>query len=133
MKLPSIKKILREDVKDAPPWISAIIDPINTFMEAVYQSLNKNITFTENIASNVKELVVRTSSSYPTMDQIEFESGLRTRATGIMVMQAYEKSTYIPAVGPVYASWIESNGTIIVYGIRGLDVSKVYIVRLLVI
>lgn len=132
MKLPSIKKILREDLKGAEDWVNGLIDPLNNFMETVYQALNKNITFTENISSNVKELVVRTSSAYPTMERIEFLSNLRTRAIGLQVIQAYEKGTYTPAEGPVYAAWVEENGTIIIHNITGLEASKVYNIRLLV-
>lgn len=133
MKLPSIKKILREDLgADAPSWTSQIIDPVNSFMEAVYQSLNRNITNGENIASTIKELTVRTSSAYPVMDEIKFDSGLKLRAMGVSVMQCYEKGTYVPATGPVYAAWVEINGQIIISSITGLVASKVYIIRFLV-
>lgn len=133
MKLPSIKKILREDVKGAPAWINAIIDPINSFMDAVYQTLNKNVTFTENISSNVRQITVRTSSTYPVMDQIQFPTGLKTRAFGVIVTQAYEKTTYIPATGPVYVSWVDVNGNVVISGITGLQASKVYIITLLIV
>jgi hypothetical protein len=133
MKLPNIYKILMEDIKDPPPWIGSLIDPINSFMEAVYQSLNSNITFTENIASNVKELTLRTSSAYPVMENIEFMTGLKTRAIGCLVLQAYEKGTYAPAPGPYGVAWVENNGNIVISKVTGLEASKVYILRFLVI
>lgn len=129
MKLPTQKKILREDLKDAPNWISGVIDPINNFMETVYQTLNKNVT-EENTASQIKELTYKTPSTYPTMDNVEFISGLKTKARGVAAMQVYDKDTYTPAAGPVYVPWIEDNGTIIIYPITGLQASKTYIVRL---
>jgi hypothetical protein len=131
-KLPTQKKILREDVKGAPDWINSVIGPINSFMENVYTALNKNVTFSENIASFIKEITVTTPSGYPTMDDIEFMSELKTKALGVTVMQAYEKSTYAPAPGPVYAPWIEDNGSIILSQITGLEASKTYLIRLLV-
>lgn len=134
MRLPSIKKILREDLgSDAPKWVDAIIAPVNSFMEAIYNMVNKNITYTENIASNVRELTVRTSSVYPVMDKIEFTSDLRTKSIGVTILQAYEKLTYIAAAGPVYAAWVENNGTISISGITGLEASKVYIIRFLIV
>ncbi len=39
MRLPSQKKILREDLKDAPAWVNGLIGPLNAFMESVYQAL----------------------------------------------------------------------------------------------
>ncbi len=74
-----------------------------------------------------------TSSAYPTMDQIKFAVPLKTRVSGVTVQQAYERGSYAPAVGPVYVSWVEINGEIVISGITGLVASKVYILRMLVI
>ncbi len=133
MKLPATKKVLREDVKDAPSWISGVIEPLNSFMENVYQALNKNITFTENINSFVKEITYTTTAGYPLADEISFTNELKTRATGVMIMQAYERTTYTPAPGPVYVPWVENNGKLLISAITGLQASKSYTIRMLVI
>lgn len=130
-KLPSQKKILREDVKGAPDWIDGIIDPVNSFMETVYQTFNRNVTFNDNIASQVKELNVNTTSVYPAMEPIEFQSTLRTKAFGLLMLQAVERLTYTPAVNAVTVNWVENNGTIHISNITGLAASKSYTVRLL--
>lgn len=132
MKLPVVKKILREDLKGAPPWISAIIEPINSFMESVYQALNHNLTYTENLATFVKEITYTTTASYPMMDNIEFTNELRTKATGLQILQVIEKVDYRPAPGPVYVPWKDENGTIVLSYITGLEASKTYIIRLLI-
>lgn len=133
MKLPTQKKILREDLKDAPSYVNGIIEPVNTFMEAVYQALNKNITLSENIASFIKELIYTTPGTYPSgVEEVRFQNTLRARPTGMMVMQAYERSSYIPAPGPVYVPWVEDDGEIIVSPITGLEASKTYLVRLVI-
>ena len=131
-KLPTQKKILKEDLKGAPDWINPMIDTVNSFMENVYQALNQNVTFSENVSCFIKELIYKTPSTYPTMDNVEFTSELKSKATGLFVMQAYERSTYTPAEGPVYVPWVEVNGTIVVYPITGLEADKTYIIRLLV-
>lgn len=131
MKLPVVKKILREDLKDAPGWVNGLIDPINSFMETVYQALNKNITFSENVGCFIKTVSYKTPSTYPTMDDIEFVNSLRTKATGIIVLQAIDEN-YVPAVGPVYVPWVENNGAIVISSITGLAASKTYSIRLLV-
>ncbi len=133
MKLPPTKKILREDVKEAPSWISGIIEPVNSFMENVYQALNGNITFTQNINSFVKELTYRTTASYPVADQVSFTNELKVRATGVFVMQAFDRANYQAPAGPVYVPWVEDNGSILVSSITGLAASKVYTLRLLII
>ncbi len=131
-KLPTIKKILREDVKDAPEWISAVIEPFNSLAEFVYQSLNRNLTFRDNVACFVKELTYKTPSTYPTMDDVQFTNELKVKATGVELLQAIEKSTYIPAAGPVYIPWVENNGLIVVSSVPGLAASKTYLIRLLI-
>lgn len=132
MKPPSIKKILREDVKDAPSWVNAIIDPLNNFMESVYQALNKNITFGENVACFIKEITYKTPATYPVMDDVQFLTTLKTKAVGVFLLQAIDKATYTPAVGPVYVPWYENNGNIVIRPITGLEADKTYIIRLLV-
>lgn len=63
-KLPTSKKVLREDVKEAPSWIEVILSTMNSFFEDVYFALNKQITFRENISCQIKELEIETSSTY---------------------------------------------------------------------
>ena len=134
MKLPTQKKILREDLKGAPEYVNGIIDPVNTFMESTYQALNKNITLTENIASFVKELTYKTDSTYPAAQPIvTFKNELKKRPIGVVVLQVYDKATYIPAAGPVYIPWItDGAGDLVVYTIPGLAADKTYLVRVVV-
>ncbi len=132
MKLPVVKKILREDLKGAPDWVSFIIDPFNSFAETIYNSLNRNITFQENIRCFIKEISYRTTSSYPVAENIQFMNELKVKAAGVQVLQAFDRSNYTAAPGPVYAPWVEDNGNIIVSAITGLEASKLYTIRLLV-
>lgn len=132
-QLPSSKKILREDLKDAPPWISQVIEPFNSLGESVYQAFNKNITFADNVASFIKELTYKTSVSYPAAEVVEFANTLKTKAIGLWPLQVVDRSTYLPAAGPIYIPWVENNGVIQVGSITGLVASKTYTVRLLVI
>lgn len=132
MKLPTQKRILREDVKEAPDWINGIIGPFNNFAETVYQALNRNITFKENVACFIKEITYKTTSLYPAADNLTFANELKFKATGVQVLQAVDKSTYQPAAGPVYVPWIEDNGKIILGSITGLVASRTYTIRLLV-
>jgi hypothetical protein len=131
-RLPPQKKILREDLKDAPSWVNPLIDTLNNFMESVYQSLNKNITFEDNVSCFIKELIYKTPSTYPTMDNVEFTSLLKVKATGVQVLQVYNRATYEPATGAVYVPWVEDNSTIRIFPITGLAASTTYVVRLLV-
>lgn len=129
MKIPSLKKILREDIPDAPDWVVSLTTPINTFMEYMYQAMNRNISDSDNIACSIRELVYVTPSTYPTMENIEFQSGLKVKASGLTLLQIYRRSDYTPPTGTVYVPWVENNGVIIIYPITGLAVSTTYILR----
>lgn len=134
MRLPSQKKVLKEDMKGSETWINPMIDTVNSFMESVYQALNKNITFQENVSSFIREFTYTTVSTYPT-DQpvIQFQNQLRTKPIGVFVLQAYDRSNYVPAPGPVYVPWVDVDGAINVSTITGLAASKSYTVRLLIV
>lgn len=131
-KLPPQTKILREDVKDAPPWVSKIIDPFNSLASTMYNALNRNLTFSENLACFVKEITYKTTSAYPVEVDVSFTNELKFKATGLILLQAVERTTYDPPPGPVYVPWTEENGLIVVKPITGLVASKTYTIRLLV-
>lgn len=130
--LPPQKKILREDLKDAPSWVDLIINPLNSFMENVYQTLNRNVTFPQNIACQIKTISYVTPSTYPTMDDLKFMSTLKTKATGVMLWQIVD-ANYLPPPGPVYVPWTEDNGSIVIKPLTGLVASKTYTLTLLVV
>lgn len=130
MKIPSLKKILREDLKDAPEWVNGILVPVNQFMEYIYQAMNRNISDSDNISCQIKELTYITPSTYPTMDNVEFLSTLKVKATGVTLLQVVDKDTYLPPTSAVYVPWYENNGSIVILPITGLVASKIYTIRL---
>jgi len=64
-QLPNQKRILKEDLREAPSWIDKLLYPLNSFMESVYFALNRNLNFQENIASQIYEIEFTTASDYP--------------------------------------------------------------------
>lgn len=133
MRLPTQKKILKEDLKGAPAWVDNLIQPVNAFMENVYQCLNRNVTFQDNFASFIYTMTYKTPVSYPAdVDSFDFLNQLKSRAQGVVVVQAYDKSNYVAAPGPVYAPWVENNGSIVLGTIKGLEANKSYFIRLMV-
>lgn len=144
MKLPTQKKILREDVKEAPEWIDRIIVPVNSFFETVFNGLSRRLTFEENIASQIKEIDFSTTAAYDdtaaNWDQVTFAKTIKTRAIGVILLQIIDLgpvgahlSSYRPIEDGVYVDWIEENEEIIIGLIYGLTPSHDYRVRFLVI
>lgn len=54
MFLPPIQRISREDVPEAPDWISRLLRPLNEFLSAMYNGLNNGLTLQENVACQIK-------------------------------------------------------------------------------
>jgi len=133
-KLPDLKRILREDVPDAPDWINKIIYPVNQFFEAVYQGLNKQLTFSENFASTTKTVEVVTTSGYPgTFTALKIPSGLATTAEGVLIAQISLKgSSYDIITTSPFINWVDVNSVININHISGLAASSTYILKLLI-
>lgn len=138
-KLPILKRIQREDFPEAPDWIEKLTYPINTFFDAVYNALNKNLTFGDNITSEIKEFTFTTLSTYvgtaATFEAIEFVRSIKSAPKGVILLQIYKfgSATYSPIEGDVYLDWNETNGTVTIGLIRGLAASTKYTLRVLVI
>lgn len=136
-KLPTTRKILTEDLKGLPAEVlkglQPLIETVNSFMSVTYQNFNKNISFDANVACFIKELTYRTPATYPTMENVSFISELKTKATGVFLMQALEKTTYTPVTGStVYVPWEEIEDSIVIRPIQGLAADKLYLIRLLI-
>ena len=138
--LPSQKRILREDLTEAPIWIDKLLWPLNKFMETIYYALDKNITFEDNIAAQKRTINFTTGTyigSPMTADNfplIQFTSTLRTVPAGIMLLNIYESDNIgEPLIEPTTLSWYYNNGTITVTYITGLSDDTDYTMTLLVI
>jgi hypothetical protein len=135
--LPNQKRISREDLKEAPSWIEKMLYPVNSFFESVYSALNKDLTFADNIVSQIKEIQFTTASDYvlnDTFEVLNFTHTLKNKPIGCIVLQIYQRTDdYQTITTPVTIDWIEINGVISINFVTGLDDSKKYTLRVLVI
>jgi hypothetical protein len=83
-KLPPVKRLSVEDFnKDDQPLMEKLLEPLNMYLESVYYALNKNITFTDNIASQVQTVTV----TAPVTD-LTIANTLGAPCKGILVVNA---------------------------------------------
>lgn len=139
MSLPRLRKVLREDLKDAPNWVDRLIFPVNQFMETTYNLLNKNITFSSNIACQLKELDFTTTPNYDpnnpdTFNPLKFKSTLRTSAFGMQTVKVVEVGgNYTPILKPIYINWFEYDGVVTIPFITNLKPNTRYIINIIMI
>ncbi|MBK7497365.1 MAG: hypothetical protein IPI28_18920 [Candidatus Omnitrophica bacterium] len=138
MKLPTYKRISREDIAEAPDWIGRLIYPINQVFETVYSTLNRNITFADNILSFQKSVQFTTKATYSSggWDEISFPipDTFRVKVSGVLMLSGRPTddslitSTNIGAV-----IWSENNRNVLINFIGGLQDSKEYVFSFMVI
>lgn len=138
-QLPLIKKILREDLQEAPPWIDGLLYPLNTFMEGVYYALDRELTFEDNINSAVRALKFTTRSDYtsasPTKDgfvEQKVANPLRGTPQGVTICKITDLTNYAVITNPVSCYWEYLNGEIRVKYITGLANSTKYTINILI-
>lgn len=140
-KLPTQRRILREDVKEAPSWIENLLSPLNSFMDSVYRALNRSLTFSDNISSEIRTLTFITRPDYTTaspvtagFEPLQFVHSLKTKPFGCFICQLVEQgSNYVIVTQPVSIDWNEVNGTVFINYISGLKDSTNYKLVLLLI
>jgi hypothetical protein len=97
-KIPPLKRLLKEDFKGVP-WIEALLQPLNTFMEAIVSAFNKNITI-DNIKANIITFTYSNSTSVTT----RFKAGIGIAPKVMMVGNVSPLDTATLS-GPVFFTW----------------------------
>lgn len=133
-RLPTIRRLTKQQVPDAPAWFDVVINVLNLFLDAVFSALAGNLTFRQNIRSSIRDLRFRTLANYATGDwtELTFPHNLGVRADGVQILQIQATSGAV-LTDAVSLDWTELNGEIRVRYIAGLAASTDYSVRLLVI
>ena len=136
------KRLLKEDLqKDSkeslPTWLDALIYVFNLFLEQVTRAFSRGITFQENIRSQEYEFKVITSSNYTSGNWtiIRFKWDFPViNPRGVIILTAVQTGVnYTPLQKAVSCDWLYVNGSIEIRYVSGLDDSKTYQIRVLVI
>lgn len=134
-KLPEIKRISREDLPESPDWVNNLLSPVNSFMDTVYRSLNKSLTFQDNIQGAIRDLEFRTSATYTSGDftPVAFSYGSGSvRPAGVLLLQIRAGSGQVIKQA-VTLQWSENNGTVSIDYVSGLADSSQYFIRVVII
>jgi hypothetical protein len=64
-KIPTLKKLLREDYPADVSWLGKLLLALNGFIEATVVALNNNLTIGDNIAGKMAQVTVYKTQSVP--------------------------------------------------------------------
>lgn len=89
-KIPVQTKLLLEDVpEENRDWMSRIIIPLNQFISSAVAALTSDLTFTENIRCQIKEITfTNNAASFP----LSFKSTLKYRPLAVLKMNIIDIS-----------------------------------------
>ena len=136
MKLASYKRIITQDYKaEDQDLIEQLASPINDSFNSIYNALNKRITFSENIASTVKQVVVTLDATGKPAQFIQFTVDVpNVPVIGVRCERAVNitnPGTY-PTAAP-FVSFTQNGNTIVINHITGLQPNQQWRLTLIAI
>ena len=127
--LPTIQRIKYEDYKDAPAWFAQFLTTLNLFMTAVYNIINRGITYANLsvIAPFSFQFVQGSTTGF------QFSNPISINPNNVIVGNVYETGnvTAHPS-GAVTLFWHYTNGSIVVDSIVGLTAGVNYTLSVMV-
>ena len=131
-QLPPIKRLTKEDMKDAPSWIDRLLFPLNQFLDSVYRALNGQIDFVDNIKAQRYSIQI-TAGASAASNTFKFKPTLKKRPEFILSTVFRKDVNYAPIGSAVYLDWYYDGEFVQVSSITGLTNTYVYSISLLVI
>lgn len=126
MKLPQLNRIRREELSSAPPWVDALIEPINLFMEQVYSTLNKNVN-NDNLATQIYSATVKTTD-FPLVIRLDVDH----QVEGVEILQCLRESSSFTSIGAaIFPEWVqEASSTVTIKTLIGISAGINYTIKL---
>lgn len=129
--LPDVRRLNREDFADAPDWIDPMLNTINTFMDSVYNILNKNVSLNQNLNAQFITLNITTKSD-GSINEVKQKLFIRGRATGVIILRITGEDVPNISYQP-FIDWSQSNNILTISNIATLSSNKEYKILFLVI
>lgn len=134
-KISEFKRLIKEDFnKDDQDLIDKLAFTVNPALETIAQALNKNLTFEDNINSQIKDIEVTVNGDGRPLVNTSYKSVLRGQTRSIIVMRAENltsSSTYPD--GAPFISFIDNAGQVTIQHVTGLQANNKYRLRILAI
>ncbi len=120
MILPPIKRVTKEDLTGAPPWIDRFLYSFNLFLNTIYGGLNKNITFQENINAQIAtfSLVAGAAAANNTAS---FGLTLKQPPVGLWPIKIVSSNVnFTPIAAAVFVEWLYDGTLVQIKSVTGL-------------
>ena len=119
-----------ESFREQANWIGNLFSPLNSFINDVVLNFNNQLTVSDNLFQEIKEITFKNSSgNFP----LVFKTKFNTNPKGMQVIYIYDNTLSKCATQFPVVEWKFENGDIKITAITGLTASTSYTVRFLVI
>ncbi len=130
---PPIKRITREDLKDAPQWVDRLLYPLNLFMDSVYGSLSHLLSFQDNFLCQIYSFSL-TAGAAATNNTLKFLLNMKRRPSHMLILSASANtSSDIRTGGGSTITWNYDGTNVNITSISGLTNGTVYDMTVLLI
>ena len=131
-KLSNYRRIYKNDFpEESRPIIEKLSVTVNQSFDEIYQALNRNLTFADNITSTIATVNVSISSDGTPSTKTSFKlSSTQKNVNGIIALSA--SGPKFPIAG-IFISFTNDSGIITINNIQGLSPGSTYSLTLLCI
>lgn len=133
MKLPVIQRFQKQNYPGSAEWFTRFISDLNTFTETIWNTLNNNITPSDNMDAQVYTTSILAGAA-ASNNTLAFQTTLKHTPQAVIIVNCVDKTAYSSAfTSAVFATWSFSGTTISITGITGLTNGHTYNVTFLVL
>lgn len=126
-------KFTVEQFQDQADWIGALFSSLNQFINDVVISYNNNITISDNLYQEIKEIKFKnTATNFP----LKFKTKFNVFPQSVTLGYIFDNTVGAYASGLTAApfmEWTFSNGDLIINSISGLTSATTYTIRVHVV
>lgn len=134
MKIPGFKRLLGSDFdKQFQELINQLSLSLNNGIDILYQALNNNLTFRDNIKSQVQDITVSVDANGTPRQNASFKLNISARVDGTLVILAenQDNSNTYPS-GGVFINGTQDINNFIINHITGLQANQSYLLRVVI-
>lgn len=123
---PITRRVNREDIPAAPPWIDVILVALNQFFDTCRQALTRQLTFDDNFDSQPKTIRI-VAGATAADNKFRFAITMSRRPRELIIVRVENvTTTYAPLTSAPWADWHLESNEVVVDSFLGLTSGQSY-------